>query len=110
MEVNRESVDYFPLWRPHWITENRFNSSDYKKRYKALRNSSDGFITKEKVRDVVFKADDYKCVYCNSTENLTVDHIVAVVRVATREFPLEKLNIRENLQTLCGSCNSGKLP
>lgn len=49
---------------------------------------------------VVFKRDGYRCVACGSDEDLTVDHI----------FPWSKGGSDEldNLQTLCGTCNSSK--
>lgn len=48
----------------------------------------------------VFARDNYRCVYCGSGENLTVDHIVAWSKGGT--------NDESNLQTLCKSCNSRK--
>ncbi len=53
-----------------------------------------------RVRPLVFKKDGYKCVYCGSTENLEVDHIVPICRGGTNDM--------ENLQTLCRSCNRAK--
>jgi 5-methylcytosine-specific restriction endonuclease McrA len=51
-------------------------------------------------RENIFKRDDGKCGYCNSTKNLTLDHIK----------PKSKggLNTWENLVTCCFSCNSKK--
>ena len=52
------------------------------------------------IRAKVFKKDNFMCVYCKSTKNLSVDHI----------FPESlggELKIN-NLQTLCRSCNSKK--
>lgn len=48
----------------------------------------------------VFANDGYRCVKCGSRDNLTIDHIVPVVRGGT--------NDPNNLQTLCRSCNSRK--
>ena len=103
-------IDYFPLWRPHWITENRFSCTDFKLKYKALRNSSSAFTAKTEVREAVFLSSNFECELCGSMDNLTVDHIVSVYRAATGEFPIEKLNSKENLQALCFKCNSGKAP
>lgn len=48
----------------------------------------------------IFMRDGHKCVRCGSTDRLTVDHIIPIVRGGT--------NDEANLQTLCGPCNSGK--
>lgn len=48
----------------------------------------------------VFARDDYTCVHCGTRENLTVDHIVPVSKGGTNDM--------DNLQTLCGPCNSRK--
>lgn len=45
-----------------------------------------------------WKADH--CAWCNSTENLTLDHIIAVMSGG--------INIKENSQTLCQPCNIWK--
>lgn len=41
-----------------------------------------------------------KCNYCNSTNDLTIDHIMPLSK--------EGKHIRENLQCLCSSCNLKK--
>ena len=54
----------------------------------------------EKIRNRIFKRDDYKCKICGSKDNLIIDHII----------PFSKGGITEidNLQTLCKNCNSKK--
>ena len=106
----KEGLDCFPLWKPQRSTESKFNSPNYKTRLSALRNSSSAFIKREDVRSFIFDLDNRKCVQCGSIESLTIDHIVSVYQIAKGEYPLEQLNIRGNLQTLCKSCNSGKAP
>lgn len=54
----------------------------------------------KRTRESVFAADDFRCRYCGSTEDLTVDHIIPRTFGGT--------NKRENLQTLCRSCNLEK--
>lgn len=105
---NKEGLDYCPLWKPQWITERRFHSNDFKVRLKAIRNSSSGFIKKAEVRRIIFERDNFRCLQCGSTEDLQVDHIVSVYQAAKGIIPIENLNTRENLQTLCKQCNSGK--
>lgn len=48
----------------------------------------------------VFRRDGFRCVYCGSSDDLTVDHLNPVSHGGT--------NVKENLQTLCRSCNSWK--
>lgn len=44
--------------------------------------------------------DGHKCLGCGSKENLNIDHNIALIRGGTDDD--------DNLQTLCGSCNSSK--
>jgi 5-methylcytosine-specific restriction endonuclease McrA len=48
----------------------------------------------------VFARDGHRCVACGSSENLTVDHILARA--------LGGSDALWNLQTLCGPCNTAK--
>jgi len=107
---NYSQLDYFPLWKPQRITEIKFNNFDFKIRFSALRNSSSAFIKRKDVRKYIFERDDYRCVYCGSKNDLSIDHIISVYKTALTNYPIEKLNIRENLQTLCTKCNSKKNP
>jgi 5-methylcytosine-specific restriction endonuclease McrA len=51
-----------------------------------------------------------KCAYCESTENLTVDHIIP--RSIWKRFPLKQVGFKKdgvlNKQTLCIKCNGQK--
>jgi 5-methylcytosine-specific restriction endonuclease McrA len=107
---NKEGLDYFPKWRIHNYTLLKFNSIDFKTRYKALRNASSGFIKRKDVRDIIFKRDNYKCVICGGNKNLTIDHIISVWQVAKDNFPISLLNTEKNLRTLCQKCNFSKTP
>lgn len=109
-KTEQNEVNLFPLWNPQRMTQRRFNFSDYKTRHNAIRHSSSAFIKRKDVREIVFKKDNFKCVLCNNTSNLTIDHIISVYRCSIGCYPIEQLNIRENLQTLCGHCNSKKNP
>ena len=100
----------FPQWHPQRYTASRFGSSDFRVRYKALRYSSSAFIHRQDVRAYIFKRDSYRCQQCGNTNDLTIDHIVSVYRAAINEFPVERLNCKENLRTLCASCNGRKAP
>ena len=48
----------------------------------------------------IFERDGYKCVYCGATENLTIDHVVALANGGPHA-PF-------NVVTCCASCNSSK--
>lgn len=52
------------------------------------------------VRKRVHERDGWRCVRCGSTDNLTIDHIIP--------WSLNGPDKEENLQTLCGSCNTAK--
>jgi len=55
---------------------------------------------KPTLRPLVFGRDGYECVHCHSTEDLVIDHIVALSNGGT--------NDPSNLQTLCADCNKTK--
>lgn len=48
----------------------------------------------------IFKRDGYKCGYCSSTRNLTIDHIVPRSKGGGNEWT--------NLVTCCSKCNNSK--
>ena len=52
------------------------------------------------VRDAVMERDNYKCVYCASTNNPELDHNEAHANNGSDEI--------DNLQVLCRSCNRRK--
>ncbi len=106
----KQGIDYFPLWRPQMVTKRKFTSMDFKVRLESLRNSSSAFIKRIDVRKIVFNRDSDMCVLCGAKHQLSIDHVVSVYRAAMGAFPIEKLNTKENLQTLCRCCNSKKNP
>ena len=91
-------------------TLRKFDSMDFRVRYKALRDSSSNFIQRIDVKNIIGIIYNDKCAICGSHNDLQVDHIISIWRVAKKEYPVKLLNSKENLQILCGTCNVGKLP
>jgi 5-methylcytosine-specific restriction endonuclease McrA len=54
----------------------------------------------EKMRATVFARDNYRCVYCGSSEQLSCDHVVPSSRGG--------LTILTNLVAACSPCNTKK--
>lgn len=52
------------------------------------------------VRQAVFARDAFRCVYCGTTERLSLDHVEPVIAGGTDDM--------ENLVTACQPCNSSK--
>jgi hypothetical protein len=51
-------------------------------------------------RERIYKRDGWKCVYCESKKNLTIDHVIPKCKGGK--------NTWNNLVTCCNSCNSKK--
>jgi 5-methylcytosine-specific restriction endonuclease McrA len=51
-------------------------------------------------RTNIFKRDGERCVYCGTTKDLTIDHVIPRSKGGTESW--------ENLVTACHSCNSKK--
>lgn len=69
-------------------------------RYENRRKEANATISKKDIRSLVFSHFGYKCNMCGKSSSLTIDHITPVVSGG--------LDILENLQPLCKSCNSSK--
>lgn len=66
--------------------------------YDALRNEWRNMC--KSISKIIFKRDGYKCQYCGSNKQLTVDHIIPLSKGGTNEI--------DNLITSCRYCNSKK--
>lgn len=64
-----------------------------------MRRREAGYIS-NKIRLSVLRRDNFSCVFCKSNKVLEIDHIIPVSKGG-------KSN-KNNLQTLCRACNSGK--
>lgn len=51
-------------------------------------------------RQNIFRRDDFKCLYCDSIKDLTIDHVIPRSRGGADSW--------QNLATCCKSCNSKK--
>lgn len=51
-------------------------------------------------RQNIYRRDDYKCVYCNSREDLTLDHVIPKSKGGQNSW--------KNLVTCCSDCNVKK--
>lgn len=54
---------------------------------------------RERFRQLVERDGEY-CQYCGTTQNLSIDHVMAIANGGTNDL--------DNLQLLCRSCNSRK--
>lgn len=98
---------------------NPINIADAKKAIKLLIKKKAEFISEKVIRLVNFiylpitrirntkpsrksihARDGYKCVYCNSTRNLTIDHLIPSSRGGKNEW--------KNLVSCCNKCNTYK--
>jgi hypothetical protein len=51
-------------------------------------------------RNNIYRRDGYTCMYCDSKENLTLDHVIPKCKGGQNEW--------DNLVTCCKKCNSDK--
>jgi CRISPR/Cas system Type II protein with McrA/HNH and RuvC-like nuclease domain len=73
---------------------NHFNS-DCSNYYEIKRK-----IIPESLKLEIYERDNYKCRYCGSVDNLTIDHIIPVIHGGE--------NTKDNLVIACKSCNTRK--
>lgn len=72
----------------------------FKKSYEYARKEASRYIANKKVREEVFAKHGKVCKHCSSENDLSIDHIIPVVRGGKNSI--------DNLQPLCRSCNSKK--
>ena len=108
-EVRMTYKEKFPLWKPHFRTEEKF-WGDSKRSFLALRRSSESFTKSQKVRNAIMEKSNFKCTYCGSKKNLQIDHIISVYQAFKDKTFISILNSYQNLQVLCLSCNASKDP
>lgn len=105
VKKHRENPEYRKRqneWNKKWSKDNpekrREINRNSQRRINELFKTA-GYITTE-IRKIIYQRDNFLCLCCGTTENLSIDHII----------PLSSggLTIEDNLQTLCTSCNSRK--
>lgn len=67
---------------------------------KKIRKAKNRRQPTKRLRDRVYERDNYKCVVCGTSENLTVDHRIPYSKGGKTEL--------SNLQTMCECCNQKK--
>ena len=77
------------------------NNSNWKGGIDLLRNYIYRLSEYKQWIKKIFERDNYTCQICGSKDDLTVDHIIPIIYRGE--------NHTDNFQTLCRSCNSGKL-
>ena len=98
----------FPQCRIYQNTFRKLNSSDFRTRYKTLRNLSSNFIKRKEVREYIFAKKGYSCYLCGGTENLQIDHRISVYQGAMEKIPFYIINSFDNLMPICEKCNAAK--
>ena len=83
-----------------------YSRTKSKKNY--YRNASSYYGLK--IKGYLLDKYNHRCLKCDSTDNLQVDHIISVYLAFDKGIKLEELNSFDNLQILCIRCNSGKKP
>lgn len=93
-------IDKVKVWKKDNPEKSRKQAivDSHKRRARTNASSTLG-ITQVDI-DWMLKRDNYQCLACGVTNNLTVDHVIPIFRGGA--------NDRTNIQTLCGVCNSSK--
>lgn len=59
-------------------------------------------------RETIFKRDNYKCVYCDVIDHLTLDHLIPRSFRYDYQMPYFMYNSPTNIVTSCRYCNEEK--
>ena len=110
MNPDHSTPNDFPKENHHIMTLRRMTEYDFETRKKTIRNAASNFISKPKVREVVFREKGFKCYLCGDPAT-QIDHKISALRFAMdKRLDIRQLNSFENLFPICAHCNSSKLP
>jgi len=91
---NGKTYNYLYLVKSIWDKEKK------RPKQKVLKYLGSVDYLKPYDAKTIFKRDNYKCKNCAAEENLTIDHIIPLVKGGNNDL--------ENLQVLCMLCNLKK--
>jgi len=86
-----------PEYNRQWAEANREKRREQEHRYRARKNGAAVGPVNEAA---VYELYNRTCVYCGATQNLTLDHVVALADGGT--------DCQDNLVVACRRCNSSK--
>lgn len=84
--------------------------SQLKNKHRVKLKGLDGDFSIQQWKDLIEKCE-YKCVRCGKVKKLTYDHIIPLSKWpewAKQNKPTYRANDIQNIQPLCGRCNSSK--
>lgn len=82
-----------------WQKDNADKAKAILHRYRTQKAGNGGSFTEKEWQALCMKYD-YRCLHCGEQKKLTADHVIPVAKGGTSNI--------ENIQPLCGSCNSSK--
>lgn len=97
--LDRLTAEY-SVMQTAWITVRKAYGDYLWASYPERRKRANRAISQQELRVMIFGRNDYRCVICNSGDNLQIDHITPVAGGGGDDL--------DNLQTLCRSCNCRK--
>lgn len=87
-------------FHPRTTTKNKFCSLECYHASMASNYPRSRLNFSAREKNIILKRDNYQCVICGATDNLEIDHIIAVCNGGKRSIA--------NGQTLCVSCHDKK--
>lgn len=89
--------EYYSEYKREWAKANPEKRRESGRRRRAREvNAAIGPVDEQKIYELY----NYTCIYCGATEDLTLDHIVALAN--------DGAHCEDNLIVACRSCNSSK--